>query len=255
MREREEVTMNKHKKQKPLYTAIIAALGGISLNAQATLTTGASLNFNNGHTIVTGCLVGNLNTAGTSCTVGTAVNVTDIGGSYFRMNQGGPAAQEKTPISMFAPLKIGTTQISSGAHSGFINGSESPAIDSPWEFLGNTGMHSLASPVSDLTGSGVTRQLDLSGWGVNWGGFDSSNTNGTISVPGTATLVCSSTACAHGDTYTLDMNVHIAVAFTSVPYSLHLEGTIAAPLPAAGWLFLSGAAGLAGIARRRRRKP
>ena len=72
---------------------------------------------------------------------------------------------------------------------------------------------------------------------------------------GTATLVCDTAACADGETYALDMDVHVPAAFTSVPYSLHMEGTInasAVPVPAAVWLFGSGLLGLVGVARRKK---
>jgi hypothetical protein len=250
-------------KKSALFTAMSMALGGISMSAQANLTTSATLEFDAGFVELTGCSGGNF--TGTSCTIGgtayTAFEITDMGGSYFRMDQGGDPASEKVALSMFAPIHLGSAQESSGQHTGTIDGTENPAIDNPWNFFQNTGMHTLSTGVTVLTDQGGgTFQMDFSGWGVNWGNFGPGGTSGTISMPGTATLVCSTASCSASSTYTLDMDVHVPVAFGSVPYSLHLEGhigeegTTVIPVPAAAWLFGSGVVGLAGVARRRRSK-
>ena len=249
-----------------LSTAIAVAMGGISMSAQAVLTSSASLNFDSGAPVVTACNApGVFN--GTSCTFSgtpyTSFEVTDMGGSYFRMNQGGTPSTEKTALSMFAPLHIGNTQTSSGQHTGTIDGSENPASDNAWNFFQNTGMHTLTSPISVLTDSGSTKTLDFAGWGVNWGNFGPGAPAATIPMGGVATIVCSTASCSDSSTYTLDMDVHVPAGFPSVPYSLHLEGHVnggpttqppAIPVPAAAWLFGSGLVGLVGVARRRRNK-
>ena len=247
-------------KKTTLNTAIVAALGGISMSAQAALTSSATLEFDAGSPEVTSCSAGNF--TGTSCTLGgtayTAFENTDMGGSYFLMAQGNGNA-DKTAISMFAPLHIGTTQASSGQHTGTIDGSESPAIDNAWNFFFNTGMHTLTSAISVISDFGSTKTLDFSGWGVNWGNFGPGGADGgTIPMGGVATIVCSTSSCSASSSYVLDMDVHVPQAFTSVPYSLHLEGHVGGaaviPVPAAAWLFGSGMLGLAGVARRRRNK-
>lgn len=134
---------------------------------------------------------------------------------------------------------------------------EVPGIDEPWAFFGNTGMHFTNSAVTDLTGAGATRNLDMSGWRVTWNGIPSINMGGGA----TGTLVCETDACADGDTYTLDYSAVVPVGdpsgFGGVSYQLHLEGTISipatvVPVPAAVWLFGSGLLGLVGVARRKK---
>ena len=240
-------------KKSVITSAIVAAMGGISMSAQAALTSSTVLNFNAGTPIVTGCLAGSLNTANTSCTLGAGLNVTDMSGSYFTMDTNGNGTadiSEKNGISENNGVHIGSVQSSSGQHTGGIDGSESPTVDNPWNFNGNTGMHTVNSAITD-NGDGT---LDFSGWGVNWGLNGPSGADGpTIPMGGDATITCDTAACADGESYVLDMAVHVPAAFTSVPYTIHLEGTISAvPVPAAAWLFGSGLVGLAGVARRRR---
>ena len=181
------------------------------------------------------------------CTSGGPVSTcafggTDMGGSYFTMDMNGDgvvATSEKTALSRVvrgdgtSGIVLGQIHASSGQHTGAPSGTESPAIDNPWNFFGNTGMHNLSSGVSLISDQGSgTYTLDFSGWGVNWGEYGPTGAAGsTIDMGGVATIVCDPVGCGHDSNFALDMAVHVPVAFTSVPYTLHLEGTIALPGP------------------------
>ena len=245
-------------RKKILCSAIALAMGG-SEGAWAQLTGSSTLAFDAGFTQVTGCSGGGVFT-GSGCTVGggpaPTLEVTDMGGSWFGLDFNGDSAIqpiEKTPLSQFAPIHLGTVQLASGQHTGIIDGSESPAIDNPWMLSGNTGMHSLASPVSVISDFGSTKTLDFSGWQVVWGSSGPGGTAPPIAEGGTATIVCSTSSCSAGSTYVLDMAVSTSAGKTQTFYALHLEGTVSAvPVPAAAWLFGSGILGMAGVLRRRR---
>jgi hypothetical protein len=90
-----------------LAMAITIAMGSSVSQVNAALPAGALLNFEPGIPVVTGCSAGNF--TGTSCTLGgtpyTAFELTDMGGSYFLMDQTGTNA-DKIAISQFAPLEI-----------------------------------------------------------------------------------------------------------------------------------------------------
>jgi hypothetical protein len=149
-----------------LSTAIGLVLGGIALSANASLTTSATLNFTMGSI---GCAYGTTPPCHPS-----VYPMTDIVGSYFSMDtndDGTHAAYEKNPIGSFNGIHIGTTQLASGSHSGGINGTESPNIDEPWQFFGNTGMHQTTAPITLLFGTGDQWLLDMSGWSVTWNGI------------------------------------------------------------------------------------
>ena len=243
--------------QKTLLSAAIGvALGGISFSSSAALTSSATLDFTLGAPGVVAC------TYGTTPPCNKAsYEITDIVGSYFTMDTNGDGVatvDEKTPIGSFNGLHIGSTQWASGSHSGSINGTENPNIDAPWTFFGNTGMHQTTAPTSVAStgtdGSGnMTAVLNLA-WSVTWNGL----TNIPMIPTSDVTIVCDSATCSDGSNYTLDGAYHVAGAgFTSVGYTVHLEGTITnapstIPVPAAAWLFGSGLMGLAGVARRRK---
>jgi len=178
-------------------------------------------------------------------------------GSYFAMDMNSDGAftsEEQFAISMFEGLRIGAIQTASGSHSGVPDGSESPSIDNPWQFSGNTGMHSTTSAVTEVS-PGV---LDFSGWAVNW--------NGAL-IPmggdllrgdtGLASIACTSLTCSTGSSFVLEYFAHIQQVDPSnkggVKYALHLEGRVnTVPVPAAIWLFGSGLIGFAGFMRRRK---
>lgn len=223
-----------------LSTAIGLALSGVTLHVNASLTSGAVLQFTLGSTTDPDCPL-------------CPHYVTDIYGSYFALdtNGNGIEANEKTPIGSFNGIHIGSSQAAGGSHSGPIDGTESPNIDMPWTYFGNTGMHQTTSPITVLNDLGATKELDMSGWSATW--------NGIPSIPliqtSSALISCSTSSCSVSSTYTLDAAFHVSgiggTGFTTVNYALHLEGHVV-PLPPAVWLFGSGLLGLVGIARRKK---
>jgi len=237
--------------QKTILSSSIAlALGMASYTAQASLTSSATLDFTLGTVQLVACTYGT-----TPPCARDRFNITDIVGSYFGMDlQGNGVVDpfEKLPISSFNGIHIGTVQGASGSHTDQIDGTENPNIDNPWEFKAGVGMHQTTSPITVNGGSGDDLTLDMSGWNITW--------NGIASIPmvqqGAATISCTTGgSCSDNSNYTLDAAFHVSGAgFTTVPYTLHLEGTISSvPVPAAVWLFGSGLAGLAGVARRRKK--
>lgn len=172
-------------------------------------------------------------------------------GSYFGMDGNADGIFQETE----------KTAISTGYDGGIIIGRiqlpeysipESPAgagIDNPWDYFGSTGWHETTSPVSVVNDYGTIKELDFSGWAVNFDGeqYD-------LGGDGLATITCETFACADGEFYTLDYSTLVPNdTFIWTPYVLHLEGTISAvPAPAAVWLFGSGLIGLIGFTRRKK---
>jgi hypothetical protein len=202
-----------------------------------------------------------------------------LSGSYFAMDTNGNGIlqnPERTALSELNGIVIGAIQPATGSHTGAPDGSESPNIDDPWGFFGNTGMHQTTSAITGSTTAG----LDFSGWSVTWngigdipmgGGFQDcgTSTDGicqTGTFPDVAGTYNNGTGIAtftwngvDGGAYTLDYQGIVPQGdpsnFGGVLYGLHLEGTVSViPVPAAAWLFGSGLIGLAGVARRRRNK-
>jgi hypothetical protein len=232
-----------------LATSIGLLLSGVSLQSHASLTSGATLSFTLGTKQVVACIYG----AVPPC-LSMGHEITDIVGSYFAVDNGigGITPNEKTAIGSYNGIVLGTTQLASGSHTGSIDGSESPNIDAAFEFFAAVGMHQSTSPITIAGGSGDGYTLDMSGWSWTWNGL----TNVPLVQIGNATVSCASgSSCSDTSSYTLDAAFHFNGAnFTSAPYILHLEGTVASavPVPATLWLFGSGLAGLAGVARRRK---
>jgi hypothetical protein len=85
-------------------------------------------------------------------------------GSYFGIIS--PYSAVYVRVNSYNGIALGSVQPAAGSHSGSVNGTESPDIDYPWEFYGNTGMHTSIAPVSVLDSSAI----DFTGWGVHWNG-------------------------------------------------------------------------------------
>ena len=153
-------------------------------------------------------------------------------------------------------------QAATGSHTGAPDGTESPDIDNPWSFFGNTGMHGTSSPASVLSVSGNAATIDLSGWYVTWNGIpviDMGSGAWGANADGVGLITCG-VDCTDGDSYSLAYTATVPVGdpsgFGGVHYGLNLVGTIsgdltAVPVPAAVWLFGSGLLGLVGVARRK----
>ena len=233
-----------------LGTAIVAALGAVSTSANAALTNGSTLVFDDG-----------IYECAANC--GTPYEVIVVKqGSYFGMDTNGNGTilpSERTAITMNDGLILGTAQPASGSHSGAPDGSETPGVDGAWAFFGNTGLPYTASPATVLSASGNTATVDMSGWTVTWNGIESipMGSGAWGSNPdGVANVTCG-VDCGDGDTFTLSYTATVPAGdpsgFGNVAYELFMTGTVSAvPVPAAVWLFGSGLLGLVGVARRRK---
>lgn len=206
-----------HKNKLTTRMLVALALSGSTLAAQAVLPDGTVLQFNAG--------------VPSYDTYGNPVNVAS--GSYFAVDLNGNNAfgnSEKTAIAMHDGIIIGASQPASGSHAGTVDGTESPGIDVPWNFFGNTGMFQTLSPVIDY-GDGT---LDFSGLGVTWAGILNIPLGDPAAFPTPDTLrasiVCAHTPCQIGDTYTLDYRGRVPMGdpsgFGGVLFGLHLEGTV-----------------------------
>jgi hypothetical protein len=216
-----------NKKNTILLTVMIMILGGLSLNAQASLTTGTLLAFDEGSI---GC------PAGAQCVINDGITY----GSYWELQDS---------VSTFGDMVM-----TPGTDGGIILGQTQSAgqIDNPWNFLGIPGGHQTTTPVSVVNDNGLTKDLDFSGWSMLWNGIETTF-DGSL-----ATITCETTACAHNEVFSLNYNGVVSqdnpAGFAGMSYGLHLEGTIvsAVPLPSAVWLFGSGLIGLVGVARRKK---
>lgn len=165
----------------------------------------------------------------------------------------------QNPITGHDGIRIGDTQPASGSHSGYPNGTEIPGIDNPWVYLAQTGMHLTTSPVTILSQTANSMELDFSGWGMTWDGYPliplgtGAWRSWNNSQDGIASVTCS-TDCSNGDTYQLQYSATIPLddpsVLAGVTYALDITGTISAvPLPGALLLLGSGLVGLIGVAR------
>jgi len=252
------------KKNKLLSHILLLGCGTLSTHTMAALPTNAILNFEPG---VVNCNIGG--TPPDACTYG----VTNVTGSYFGMDLSGngaiennSASNERHEITANANVLLGTTQPASGSHTSAPNGTESPGIDLPWSFGGNTGMHLTNKAVTIISDTGAgTATLDMEGWGVTWnaipfiamggcqygdpannGGFSpcDNDQNGSDELvnTGVAALTCYTDAglsiigtCAEGDYFELNHSANVPAGdpsgFDGVYYTTYLVGTISTPPP------------------------
>jgi len=207
----------------------------VTLNANAALIDGSVLSFN-------------------SYDGGSSIPP-DGNGSWFSVE---PTTFGVIGISSFDGVILGSTQTATGSHSGVPDGSESPTIDNPHDWFGNTGMLSTVSDTNVLTTTGNTATIDFTGIRWSWAGTDNIVIyDSAAGDSGVANISCV-LDCGNGDTYILDYIGHIELGSPSglggEEVTIHLEGIISAvPIPAAAWLFGSGLLGLVGVARRKQR--
>jgi len=179
-------------------------------------------------------------------------------GSYWCPDEIAPGfgcGDISTAFTGFNGIVIGETQLASGSHSGYPDGSEMPNIDQPWLFFGNTGMHLTTSPITIISQSSGTMLLDFSGWAWSWNGIETPLGAGSwLANPDGVAVVSCSLDCGDGDTYSLLYSARIPPGdpslFGNIGYKVFLEGVISTvPVPSAIWLMLSGLIGLAGFNR------
>lgn len=186
------------------------------------------------------------------------VNVS--GGSYFVCDCNGNLSIQNVEKSAITPgtdggIRIGFTQ-SSGQ------------IDDYYQMFNIPGRHYTSVAVT----GGTTTGLNFSGWNMDWNSMTMPLGTSAWTPTNCATVGVSCAGYAngvavfnwngiYGGAYTLDYTARVPQGhpsgFDSVPFFLHLEGTVASivpsvPLPAAVWLFGSGLFGLMGAARLQR---
>jgi len=245
-------------------------MGGlISIQAQASLLSDATLNFSQGSTILVCTLDQSAGNLVNGCPYG--VTATAFSGSWFSMDKDfsgtvDTTLGEVTVLSNNQGIILGTSQPASGSHTGAPNASESPSIDTPWLFFSSTGMHQSTSPITVLSDDGAgNAALDFSGWNITWNniasipmgaGADNGIANitcyaGAIPVPTqlsewdapTTMSWPASSDCVDGSAFLLSYAATVPAGdpsgFGGVPYELHLEGVISQALQAM-WTGLSG---------------
>lgn len=129
---------------------------------------------------------------------------------------------------------IGAKQTASGtSHTGAPNGTELTAVDKPWSFFGNTGMHQMTTEPTVITADTV---LNFSGWNVTWNAIASIPMNARAHsgyTDGQAQITCTPTPCVNGSTYTLGYTATVPdgdpSGFGGVKYGLRLDGSVVVP--------------------------
>lgn len=170
------------------------------------------------------------------------LGLTQVTGSYFAIdfNANGIIEDiEKTPVSTFQGIILGSTQPAFGSHSGCTFGTETPSIDQPWCFFANTGMfQTTGTPVTVTQDNGTHKLLDFGGFGVTWNGIPNIPLGGDpANFPGDtglATLTCNPADCSDLTHFTLDYSAHVPIGdpsgFGGVHFVYHLESPASVPL-------------------------
>lgn len=225
-------------KTKLASTLALAITSGVSSNVNAALITDTLLAFNAGYV---------------GCPTGTQCIYPAVQGSYFAFDANADGLFQDAEKALLAPgydggIIIGRTQLSG------ISIPEEPlgaGIDSPWIFNNGIGWHEISNPISVVNDNGLTKDLDFSGWNVNWNGVQSA-----LGINGVATITCETITCADGELFSLDYSILVndpVNSFAGYTYGLHLEGVVSAvPVPSAIWLFGSGLIGLIGFCKRKK---
>jgi hypothetical protein len=195
--------------------------------------------------------------------VGTASDSADGNGSWFSMLASDTDEDLIPDTNVYTMMRgVGTTGVgfdTAGGtlNFGVVNGMTTPApgamtydgsIDKTWSFFGGPGIH-FTDQVLEVSITGNTGTVDMSGWTVYWNG-------GTIDmgVGALATLDNFDGIWNNGND-TLDYAAVVpSGSFTGVQYNLHLRGSMA-PVPEASTygMMLAGL-GLVGFAVRRRKQ-
>ncbi len=227
-----------------LNAAILVAMGAMVTSANAELTTGTILAFDD------------------SPVGGTANDPEGAGASYFTMavspgtviftglqkGQDGGLVMGLTQDTNGHASHPGTTSLGLPLHSG-VGGP-----DDEWGFYYNAGLHFTTVAVTVVSDGGATKTLDFSGWNVTWNGIPAINMGGGFQDCGTstdgvcvdsfgfdhsgtfdngtqlATITCSTASCSATSTFTLDYEAIVPVGdvsgFGGVPYTVHWEGVV-----------------------------
>lgn len=162
-----------------------------------------------------------------------------------------------------------TVQPAAGSHAGPPDGSETPGVDLPWEWFGNTGMHYTNAPLTKTGGAGNSLFLDLTGLQLIYNTFAPGRYEALVGIYEDASVTCQFN-CGDGESYLLTYRMLFSAECgpegdpscfgRQYQYEfLTLRGTIIGndlanvPAPAAAWLFASGLFGLIGASNKKYR--
>lgn len=161
----------------------------------------------------------------------------NIVGSWFGMDQSGSStieATEKTALqSGTAGIILGSAQAAGSlSHGGSTLAADTNAIDAPWGFFGNTGMHYTSSAIT-VIGGDTANGLGFSGWAVSWNGLlipmGTDAWNGYVNGVAQFTNYGFHLTGTCGDPYRLNHYATVPASdpsFGGVKYQAHLEGFV-----------------------------